>query len=74
MLPDYLGWPAGGEIDIIEYVNMQTRNSFSVHTASGCEMGRQGYSGSFMMNSELATNCDAAVTQAQVKLCSIIRL
>lgn len=45
---------------------MQTRNSFSVHTASGCEMGRRGYSGSFMMNSELATNCDAGLTQAQV--------
>lgn len=30
-------WPATGEIDIIEYVNKDTRNAGTVHTSPGCE-------------------------------------
>ncbi|KIY49974.1 glycoside hydrolase family 16 protein [Fistulina hepatica ATCC 64428] len=29
-------WPDGGEIDVIEGVNLQTTNQFTLHTSSGC--------------------------------------
>lgn len=32
-------WPTGGEIDILEGVNEQTKNAMTLHTASGCEIG-----------------------------------
>lgn len=29
-------WPVGGEIDVLEAVNLQQTNSFAMHTAPGC--------------------------------------
>lgn len=40
-------WPAGGEIDIIEGVHMQTTNDMTLHTADGCSISNTGlFSGS----------------------------
>jgi hypothetical protein len=36
------GWPASGEIDIIEGVNDQTCNAVTLHTAPGCTMSNDG--------------------------------
>ncbi|GAA6024997.1 hypothetical protein JCM10207_002108 [Rhodosporidiobolus poonsookiae] len=58
-------WPENGEIDLVEYVSHQTKNSFSVHTASGCWAGSTGYSGKSMLDGENALNCDAEATTAQ---------
>ncbi|KAF8906247.1 glycoside hydrolase family 16 protein [Gymnopilus junonius] len=32
-------WPAGGEIDVIEGVNTQTTNQYTLHTSEGCDIG-----------------------------------
>jgi hypothetical protein len=39
-------WPNGGEIDIIEGVNNQKKNSFAFHTSNGCVVSGQSQSGS----------------------------
>lgn len=58
-------WPAGGEIDLVEYVGRQTDNGFSVHTSPGCWAGSSGYSGTPMLAGDNALNCDADATSAQ---------
>lgn len=35
-------WPGSGEIDIIEGVNTQTKNSITLHTKPGCHVTNQG--------------------------------
>ncbi|KAF2155794.1 glycoside hydrolase family 16 protein, partial [Myriangium duriaei CBS 260.36] len=35
-------WPAGGEIDIIEGVNLQSTNAMTLHTADGCSISNNG--------------------------------
>lgn len=35
-------WPASGEIDIIEGVNMQDRATVTLHTSPGCTMSNEG--------------------------------
>ena len=31
-------WPSNGEIDIIEGINMNTKNQYTIHTAPGCSI------------------------------------
>ncbi|KAF1353710.1 concanavalin A-like lectin/glucanase domain-containing protein [Delphinella strobiligena] len=35
-------WPSGGEIDIIEGVNLQTANAMTLHTSDGCSITNDG--------------------------------
>ncbi|GAA5867545.1 hypothetical protein JCM1840_002546 [Sporobolomyces johnsonii] len=58
-------WPNQGEIDIVEYVSHQSMNSFSVHTGSGCWAGSTGYTGTEMLETSLALDCDADATSSQ---------
>lgn len=54
-------WPEGGEIDIIEGVNMNCDNLSSLHTTGNCTMpGTRNQSGKPVSN-----NCDAAVNYNQ---------
>ncbi|EIW65035.1 uncharacterized protein TRAVEDRAFT_109943 [Trametes versicolor FP-101664 SS1] len=57
------GWPAGGEIDMVEGVNDYTNNQVTLHTAPGCSMPSSdpttlGISGSLIGG----TDCAAADT------------
>jgi hypothetical protein len=60
-------WPAHGEVDILEGVNMQKGNAMTLHTSSNCAIKGGRYSG------KLATpNCDVeAVDQDKNAGCSI---
>ncbi|KAI0085156.1 concanavalin A-like lectin/glucanase domain-containing protein [Irpex rosettiformis] len=48
-------WPKGGEIDIIEGVNMARQNLVSLHTSPSCMMPQQRY----QAGNTISTNCDA---------------
>lgn len=50
------GWPANGEIDIIEGVNLNTQNIITLHTSAGCTADA---SGSQLSSSLLQANCNA---------------
>ncbi|KZT10733.1 glycoside hydrolase family 16 protein [Laetiporus sulphureus 93-53] len=50
-------WPAGGEIDIVEGVNLQTQNLMSLHTLPQCIMPQQRAH----LGTVSSTNCDASV-------------
>ncbi|KIY74374.1 glycoside hydrolase family 16 protein [Cylindrobasidium torrendii FP15055 ss-10] len=54
-------WPNGGEIDIIEGVNLNDQNLVSLHTMPGCEMvdPRQH------LGHTISLNCDSAVNYNQ---------
>ncbi|KIK67120.1 glycoside hydrolase family 16 protein [Collybiopsis luxurians FD-317 M1] len=63
-------WPLGGEIDIIEGVNLNSNNLASLHTSPGCSMGdKRMQSGqvSFSHSPSLpvSPNCDSAVNSNQ---------
>ncbi|GAA5954012.1 hypothetical protein JCM21900_005380 [Sporobolomyces salmonicolor] len=53
------------EIDIVEYVSHQSMNSFSVHTGPGCWAGSSGYTGTEMLATSFALDCDADATASQ---------
>ena len=46
-------WPAGGEVDILEGVNLQASNQMTVHTNAGCTISNTGMTGTVN-----TTNCD----------------
>ena len=46
-------WPLGGEIDIIEGVNLAGNNSMTLHTNAGCSIQPTGFTGTAS-----TTNCD----------------
>ncbi|GAA6002533.1 hypothetical protein JCM10207_001166 [Rhodosporidiobolus poonsookiae] len=50
-------WPSGGEIDIIEGVNKQSQNQYTLHTGDGCTASQNTKA----LGVILATNCDASV-------------
>ncbi|KAH9942430.1 concanavalin A-like lectin/glucanase domain-containing protein [Epithele typhae] len=49
-------WPNGGEIDIIEGVNVNTANLVTLHTTPGCSMNNDRT----MSGTVLSNDCDAA--------------
>ncbi|KAI8452926.1 family 16 glycosyl hydrolase, partial [Phakopsora pachyrhizi] len=53
-------WPVGGEIDIVEGVNMLNINQMTLHTDSGCNI--KNPMGNNAMGRVLATNCAAYAT------------
>jgi hypothetical protein len=60
-------WPDNGEVDIIEGVNQQTKNSMTLHTTSGCMVNKSGFTGSMS-----SSNCDVnAQGQATNSGCGI---
>ncbi|EMD37716.1 glycoside hydrolase family 16 protein [Gelatoporia subvermispora B] len=50
-------WPQGGEIDIVEGVNLNTVNLASLHTTPGCSTAQER----FQTGTTVSTNCDASV-------------
>lgn len=54
-------WPSSGEIDIIEGVNAQTKNSITLHTNPGCTISNQG---SLASTKFASANCGASGTSA----------
>ncbi|OAQ70498.1 endo-1,3(4)-beta-glucanase [Pochonia chlamydosporia 170] len=54
-------WPNSGEIDILEGVNAQTKNSITLHTKPGCYISNEGTLASTKFAS---ANCGASGTSA----------
>ncbi|KZT66401.1 glycoside hydrolase family 16 protein [Daedalea quercina L-15889] len=58
-------WPAGGEIDIIEGVNLQAANTMSLHTLPVCVMPAGGAPRRAHTGTVLSTDCDARANYNQ---------
>nr|GAT57645.1 predicted protein [Mycena chlorophos] len=54
-------WPHGGEIDIIEGVNLNTQNLGSLHTLPNCTVPQERYQN----GTAVSTNCDATFNYNQ---------
>ncbi|KAF7980782.1 hypothetical protein HWV62_36845 [Athelia sp. TMB] len=54
-------WPNGGEIDIIEGVNLQPSNLVSLHTTGNCSMPQSR----IQTGSTVSPNCDASLNNNQ---------
>ncbi|EGN98170.1 glycoside hydrolase family 16 protein, partial [Serpula lacrymans var. lacrymans S7.3] len=54
-------WPAGGEIDTFEGVNMMTMNQMSLHTETGCMVENQNQTSTLIQS----TNCSASANGNQ---------
>ena len=52
------GWPAAGEIDIIEQINNAKFTSHSLHTSSGCDYSSANTNGQFTGSWNGHKNCD----------------
>lgn len=63
-------WPNNGEIDIIEGVNDQSSNQFTLHTSDGCSIDNTGLSGSvqtsncYVQASDQSENAGCAITSS----------
>ncbi|GBE86887.1 concanavalin A-like lectin/glucanase domain-containing protein [Sparassis latifolia] len=58
-------WPSGGEIDIVEAVNMMTNNQMALHTNEGCTIASSSLSGSLTENNCNSTaGCTVTENQA----------
>lgn len=57
---DGITWPEGGELDLNEYVSLETKASFSAHTSQGCYMGTSGYKGVQMLTGSSGLDCNPA--------------
>jgi len=70
-------WPTGGEIDIIEGINLFTAVQTTLHTNDGCSMAgedKNSFTGTWVpgTNGQPATNCNVkAPNQANNQGCSI---
>lgn len=73
-------WPKGGEIDLLEGVNLDTTAAVTLHTSAGCAVdnatssvqGQVGAQAAAFMGSMSTSNCDvAAEGQAKNVGCSI---
>ena len=63
-------WPVGGEIDIIEGVNLQAANQMTLHTNAGCTIGTTGMASESRVNT---TDCDTnASNQKKNAGCSVL--
>ncbi|TFK53690.1 hypothetical protein OE88DRAFT_1655938 [Heliocybe sulcata] len=58
-------WPHGGEIDIIEGVNLGNQNLASLHTTPNCNMPPQGQRAQTQSGQTTSTTCDASVNSNQ---------
>ena len=53
-------WPLSGEIDIIEGVNGQNRNSMTLHTGPGCTLGTGNATGKYTGTLATMNDCNVA--------------
>jgi len=53
-------WPAGGEIDVLEGVNLATTNQYTLHTSSGCTIDPPSGGVQLFTAQILGTQCESA--------------